>query len=74
MKFRNADYKNIEFKLVVIIKNHDKKWCGRIKNALENNLRHFAKVWNWGAYPVMVLNEQMACNKGLVVSREQTEQ
>lgn len=74
IKLRNADYKNIEFKLVVIIKNHDKKWCGQIKNALENNLRHFAKVWNWGTYPVMVLNEQMACNKGLVVSREQTEQ
>lgn len=38
MKFRNSDYKNVEFKLVVIIKNHDKKWCISIKNTLENNL------------------------------------
>lgn len=73
-KLRNADYRNIEFRLIVIIKNHEKEWCEQVQNALENNLRHFAKVWNWGSYPVMVLNEQMACDKGLVVSREQTEQ
>lgn len=73
MKFRNSDYKNVEFKLVVIIKNHDKKWCSSIKNALENNLRHFAKVWNWGPFPVVVLNEQMARDKGLVMSSGQTD-
>ena len=74
-KLRNIDYSNIQFSLVLIIKNHEKEWCSQVKNELEtSNLSKFSKVWNWGPQPILVLNEEMARKIGLIAHPDQTEE
>ena len=68
-----ADYSRTKFCLVLIIKNHEKEWLANVQNALSEQLRHFYTAWNWGSTPVVVLNEEMAIDQGLILPPPENE-
>ena len=64
--FNTNERKSIVF--VLVIKNHDKKWCAPVKNKLVQSLPKYLKaIWKPA---VFVINQQMAVRKNLAVSNE----
>lgn len=61
------DLAKATFSLVLIIRKHRQEWLEPIKNRLNNDLRHFITLWRWGHHPVIVLNEEWARKRGLVL-------
>lgn len=73
-KIGSIDYSNAKFRFFVVIKNHEDDWCIQIKEALEETMWHFTNAWDWGPQPILVLNEEMAREIGLIAPPEQTKQ
>ena len=64
----SVDYAKTDFCFVLVIKNHEKDWLPDVHDALKEYLRHFFTAWNWGSRPVLVLNEEMAVQCGLILA------
>ncbi len=54
------------FRLILVIKGHEKMWLPPLKDALERALRVTARTWDLGASSVVVLNDSMARSHGLI--------
>ena len=62
----STDYSEVQFCFILVIKKHKIEWLPEVKSILENELRHFYTAWNWGNIPVLVLNEDLAFEQGLI--------
>lgn len=58
--------KTLDFKLILIIKDHDVKWLTPISDALKIKIKGFLKSWNIKDINLKVFNEQLARDKGFI--------
>ena len=63
---RTVDLKNISFKITLVIKDHKSEWLAPLKDAIQQKLLPLCKSFNLTFNPVLVLNDQMALEKGLI--------
>lgn len=63
---RNVNLANVQFQLTLVIKGHKTEWLPPLKDALQQKLIPLCKSLNLGANPVLVLNDSMALEKGLI--------
>ena len=54
------------FRLVLVINGHKEKWLPPLQDALVKELRVTSKTWNLGARSVVVMNDTMARDHGLI--------
>jgi hypothetical protein len=66
--FRTLDLSTLDYRLVLVIRGHEKAWLPPLQEALSKRLRPFVKIWSLSPNSVIVLNETMAKDKGLVSS------
>ncbi len=65
---RNLELKRVNFKFILVLKDHEKDWLPPVQACLEDKIRRenmqwFKKVWN---SEIIVLNEDYARAKGLI--------
>lgn len=63
---RTVNLTNIPFKITLVIKDHKLEWLPPLKDALQQKLLPFCRSFNLTFNPVLVLNDQMARQKGLI--------
>ena len=66
LSFRSSDFPDIEVRFVLIIAGHKPEWLPPLQAVLYQALRSTARTWNLGATPVVVLNSEMARQRGLI--------
>ena len=59
----DADYPHMEFKFILIVKNHEETWLEPLRMELEKTMKDHHKIWN---STVIVMNELIAREKHLV--------
>lgn len=64
--FHKIDYRQIEYRFILVIKGHEKDWLHPVKDALEQKLSHVARVARLCQFSVCVLNEEMAARWGML--------
>ncbi len=64
---RTVDLGSIPFKIILVIKGHRIEWIPPLKDALQQRLLPFCKSLNLTNDPVLVLNDEMALSKGLII-------
>lgn len=65
--FQTLDLKEVSFRLVLVIKDHPEAWLPPLRDALQKALKPTVKTWNLDSISVVVLNEAMAKEKGLIL-------
>lgn len=60
------DLADLEHRLILVIKGHEKSWLPPIQEALRQELKSIEKLWNLGPNSVTVINDSMARQKGLI--------
>lgn len=63
---RTVNLKKIQFKITLVIKDHKIEWLPPLKDAIQQKLLPFCRSFNLKFNPVLVLNDQMAREKGLI--------
>lgn len=63
---QEVDYKSVTFRLFLVIKNSRIEWLPNLTDDLRNQLHPFLKCWNIPDANFIVLNEQLAQEKGIV--------
>lgn len=63
---QKADYKSIYYRLLLLIKNCNEEWMAPLVDDLRKHLRPFLKCWNIKADDFMILNEDLARQKGII--------
>lgn len=63
---QNIDLSTNQFLITLVIKGHRPEWLAPLKYALNEKLRPLQKTLNLGPNPVMVLNDQLALQIGLI--------
>ena len=66
--FKTLDLAQVDVKFVLVIKGHQDKWLPPLKEALRISLRSTVKCWAFAPTSVMVLNDALAQQKGLIFS------
>lgn len=66
-QFKSLDLAQTEFRLVLIIKDHQPQWLGELQDALRKKLHAVVKTWALGGDAVVVPNESGARKHGLVL-------
>jgi len=69
--FQEIGIKKTDFRLILIIKGHQKEWLPPLQDALKKALRPIIKIWNLSPNAVVVLNDILAQEKGLIQADEQ---
>ena len=64
--FHAIDFGTCEHRLLLVIKNAEKKWLPPIQDALQSALRSHVKLWSLGPKAVVVLNEEGARRQGFI--------
>ena len=64
--FQTLDLQKVDFRLILVIKEHREEWLPPLKDALEKALKPTIKTWNLSATSVMVLNETLARKHKLI--------
>ena len=64
--FQKLDLSKTKFQFILVIKGHEKSWLVPLQEELTNVLRPTAKLWALPAIPVVVMNDLMARNYGLI--------
>lgn len=59
----DANYSDMEFKFILIVKNHEETWLEPLRMELEKAMRGHRKVWN---STIIVMNEKIAREKHIV--------
>lgn len=63
---QELDLSTIDFQFILVINGHKDEWLPPLKDALEKSLRSIIRIWKLSYIPVLVLNEKMAQEKGLI--------
>jgi hypothetical protein len=64
--FQTLDLQKVDFRLILVIKGHQEGWLGPLNDALKKALHPTIKTWNLSATSVVVLNDTMAREQGLI--------
>lgn len=59
-KFQSVDISTAKFQLILVINEHKEEWLPPIKDALNQKMKAFSKIWNFTPNPVMVINHEWA--------------
>lgn len=65
-KFKNINLKELQVKLLFVVKNHKDEWLMPLKDTLQQRLIPLVTSLNLGSNNVVVLNENLARIKGLI--------
>jgi hypothetical protein len=65
--FKTLDLKKAEFYLILVINGHQEKWLPPLQEALNKALIPTVKKWNLPPTSVIVLNDNMARSRKLIV-------
>ena len=60
---KKADYKNMRFRFILIIKGHEDAWLPPLKEELDRKMKSLHKIWD---SQVIVLNDKLAREKHLI--------
>jgi len=65
---RTLDLSTADFSFVLVINNAEKEWLPDIKDAINKKMRMFIKnkIWVISPNPVIVLNAELALQKGII--------
>lgn len=66
--FKSLNFSEIEVRFVLIINGHQENWLPPIQDALKKLLRATVKTWALSPTSVVVLNDKLARNYGLILS------
>lgn len=64
--FKQLELSDVNFVLVLVVKNHKEKWLPPLLKALHKSLKSTSKIWNLKGIWLKVLNEEGAREIGLV--------
>ena len=64
--FKSLDLGKTDFRLTLVIKNHQEAWLQPIQDALRIALSPLAKTWALSANSVIVINDAIAQEHGLI--------
>jgi len=64
--FQTLDLKKASFRFILVIKGHQEAWLPPLQDALKKALNPTIKTWNLSATSVVVLNDAMAREQGLI--------
>jgi hypothetical protein len=64
--FRDMDLSHVDFRFILVVKNHEEQWLVPLQEALNQKFWATAKTWALAPSCVLVLNNEMAAKKGLV--------
>lgn len=64
--FRDMDLSSADFRLVLVVKNHQRAWLPPLKDKLAKALRPVVKTWALLPSAVVVMNETGARKQGLI--------
>ncbi len=65
--FKTLDLAKATFRLVLVINEHQESWLPPLQDALNNALHSTVKTWGLPANAVVVINDTMAKEHGLIV-------
>ncbi len=64
--FQGLNLEKLEFRLLLVIKGHQDKWLPPLQETLAKALQSTVKIWNLSANSVLVLNDELARQKGFI--------
>jgi len=64
--FETLDLSVVNIQFVLIVNGYKKDWLPLLRESLFNTLYPTIKVWNFGSNPLIVLNDVMARDRGLI--------
>ncbi len=64
--FLEQDLSLVTITLILVIHGHEKKWLEPVSDALQKALKASARIWNFPPDRVVVLNDEMARERGFV--------
>ncbi len=64
--FQNANLKTLNFKFILIIKDHKLDWLAPVNDELKKRINGFLKSWNIKEINLKVLNEELARANGFI--------
>jgi hypothetical protein len=64
--FQDIDLKKTSFCFILIIKGHQEAWLPPLQDALKKALKPLTKIWNLSPTAVVVLNDTLAQERGLI--------
>lgn len=65
-EFTNLPLGQTVFRLVLVINGYEKKWLPPLQDALTQALRVTSRTWDLGAGSVVVMNDTLARQRGLI--------
>lgn len=68
-RFHNIDWKNMKIYFHLVVKDFKQEWLPPISDALRKNCKHFLNIFKIPVEHMAVINESMAIEKGLVISK-----
>ena len=64
--FRRIALSTFDARLILVIHNHEKAWLPPLKDALAKALHATVKTWGLAPSAVIVLNDELARQQGLI--------
>lgn len=64
--YDQADYAEAEFRLYLVIKEHEKEWLRQVSDALNAKLSKILRLTHLSKYSCHVVNEHMATSRGMI--------
>jgi hypothetical protein len=65
--FQTLDLSKARFSLILVIKGHQEAWLPPLQDALRKVLKPTVKIWNLSPTSVVVINEILAQERGLII-------
>ena len=65
-EFQGLNLRDVDFRLILVVKGHEEDWLPPLTAALRTELRPLVKLWKLGANSVVVMNDDMARKQGLI--------
>lgn len=63
---KSMNLADIEHRLVLVIHGHEKSWLPPVQDALRQELKSIEKIWSLGPNSILVINDVVARDKGLI--------
>jgi hypothetical protein len=64
--FQAIDLGTVDFRLVLVIKDHQRSWLPPLQEALQSAMKPTMKIWNLSPTSIVVINGAMAKSYGLI--------
>ena len=66
--FKTLDLSRADVVFCLVIRGHKEEWLPPLKDALENELRSTVKTWAFSGNSVVVINDSLARENGLILT------